>query len=60
MLKEKYKLEESKSKQVASMLEGCSIKELLELAELVDNKGDPEEWEYYWTNLLTPKEEELE
>jgi hypothetical protein len=31
-LKEKYRVKEEVARQVASLLEGCSIKELLELA----------------------------
>jgi len=46
------------AKKVANMLEGCCIKELLDLAELVDNKSDYNEWEYFWNNLLAPKEED--
>lgn len=58
MLKEKYRVDDAVAKKVASMLEGCCIKELLDLAELVDKKSDYSEWEYFWYNLLSPKEEE--
>jgi len=34
------------------MIEGSSIKELLELADLVDDKKSFEEWEFYWQNLM--------
>lgn len=47
------------SKKVGILLEGSSIKNLLELAELVDKKSDYSEWEFFWLNLLTPKEEEI-
>lgn len=57
MLREKYQIDEKISKQVATLLDGCSIKELLELGELVDNKKEYSEWEFYWMNLLTPKED---
>ena len=57
MLREKYQIDENISKQVATLLDGCSIKELLELGELVDNKKEYNEWEFYWMNLLTPKED---
>ena len=57
MLREKYQIDENISKQVATLLDGCSIKELLELGELVDNKKEYSEWEFYWMNLLTPKED---
>jgi len=58
LLKEKYSVDSGVAKKVANMLEGCCIKELLDLAELVDNKSDYNEWEYFWNNLLAPKEED--
>lgn len=43
------------------MADGSSIKQLLELADLVDNKNSIEDWEFYWENLMNSKEEvELE
>lgn len=44
MLKEKYKMSEEVSRKVSCLLEGSSIKDLLELAELVDNKEEFSEW----------------
>ncbi len=38
MLKEKYDVDEVIARKVSSMIEGSSIKELLELADLVDDK----------------------
>lgn len=40
MLKEKFNMGTNVSRKVAQMLEGSSIKDLLELSELVDNKED--------------------
>lgn len=42
------------------MIEGSSIKELLELADLVDDKKSFEEWEFYWQNLMKTEEETTE
>lgn len=44
MLKEKFNMSIEMSRKVAQMLEGGSIKELLELSELVDKKEDFSEW----------------
>lgn len=48
MLKEKFSIKEDVAKRVASMADGSSIKQLLELADLVDNKNSLEDWEFYW------------
>jgi hypothetical protein len=39
------------------MADGSSIKQLLELADLVDNKASLSDWETYWENLMTAKQE---
>lgn len=48
-------MSEGVSRKVASLLEGSSIKDVFELAELVDNKEEFSEWEFYWRSLLMPK-----
>ncbi len=42
------------------MIDGSSIKQLLELADLVDNKNSIEDWELYWQSLMSSKEEIIE
>jgi hypothetical protein len=56
----KYGISEEVSKKIATLIRATSIKSLLELAELVDDKNKIEEWEFYWHNLLNPVEDELE
>jgi hypothetical protein len=44
MLKEKFSLAENIAKAVATMADGSSIRQLLELADLVDNKNSVADW----------------
>ena len=44
MLKEKYDVSEAIAKKVSLMVEVSSIKQLLELADSVDDKKSFEEW----------------
>jgi hypothetical protein len=43
------------AKKVATLVDGCTIKNLLELADLIDTKNSYSEWEFYWQNLLNAK-----
>lgn len=58
MLREKYGLKEEIAAQVGKIVHNCTISELLQLAELVDNKKEPKEWEFYWQNLVGPRSKE--
>jgi regulator of RNase E activity RraB len=63
ILKEKYGVKEDIARDVAKLTDGASIKQLLELADLVDNKSVFDDWATYWENLTNSnevKEEDLE
>jgi len=55
LLKEKYEVSQDVARKVGKMLENCSIQKLLELADLVDDKNNYNEWEFYWNSVLNPK-----
>lgn len=57
-LGEKFEMPAESSSKVASMIKTTSIKNLLELADLVDDKRKIDQWEFYWHNLVNPAEEE--
>jgi hypothetical protein len=59
-LGEKFELSLENSSKVAAMIKTTSIKNLLELADLVDDKRKMDQWEFYWHNLVNPTEEEEE
>lgn len=57
MLKEKYGVSEDVARKVAGMTDGSSIRKLIELADLVEDKSSLADWQLYWESLMTEKNE---
>ena len=54
LLQEQHQVSAGTAKSIAQLVGTCTIQQLLELTEVVENKQSYEEWEFYWKNLLNP------
>lgn len=57
MLREKYGVGEEVARRVGAMTDGSSIRQVIELADLVDNKSSLGDWELYWQSLMSARDE---
>lgn len=53
MVKNKFDGSEEVSRAVGKMVGSATIKQLLELADLVEDKSRASEWENIWNTLIT-------